>query len=361
MIETQAFKKWFGKSVAKSKGKPIPLYHGSHKFFTSIDPGTFGRGHDAYGSGFYLTTDPGNAKSYGSNVLKVYARIEKPMTPEMTKPLTRIQIQRLIVSAPDYKDSLSNFGDWSYYGLARVMKETIDQYDELPAYDAFQVIQNDFWKSEIAKFLKTMIKVTGYDGVVVNATNDIQYYIVFTPNQVKLTSNDGTWSKEDDDMRRNPVRKNPTPPAKLVLNSYNDEDDDGSNEKDVDAVWKIQSTSGIRITRGKSLVVIAKIGRKVVGGGFYGVSPGYGVGSPAEASFDIVVDEKQRGKGIGEALTKYLVKLYKQDTKCYDDDIALNLEVVNPIMYKVLDKFGYVMVKEYGKVYYRDPEAPEIK
>ena len=205
--ETQAFKKWFGKSVVKSNGKPIVLYHGSKAVFNAIDPETFGKGNDSYGSGFYLTDDIDSAKAYGQNVIKVYARIEKPITPDMKKSLTKLQIQNLITSAPDYRESLENFGDVSYYGFLRVLREAVDTYADIPVYDSFQTIQRDFWRNDAGKFLKTMIKVTGYDGVVINLTPDKNFYVIFTPNQAKFVNNEGTWSTKDDDMRKNPKRK----------------------------------------------------------------------------------------------------------------------------------------------------------
>jgi ribosomal protein S18 acetylase RimI-like enzyme len=145
---------------------------------------------------------------------------------------------------------------------------------------------------------------------------------------------------------------NPAPPASLRLEFIDKEDMDDKEARWVDKLEKLFSEAKIGVSRFHDKCLIAKIGNKLVGGGFYGLRPG----RPQTASFDIVVDPKVRGKGIGEALINKFLRLYQDDARTLGDDVMLMVEVVNPIVEKVLDRKGYLRVEEGGRVYYLDPE-----
>lgn len=208
------FKEWFGKSRLRTKaGDPIVMYHGSHHAFDRIDPSTFGRGNDQYGAGFYLSNTESDARGYGPHVIKVFARIEKPLS--RFKPLTARQIQALITSAPDYKESLNDYDDVERLGVWRVLNKVVDLHLKMPAFDAVQAIQNDFYGGRgssgvrdqwAAKYLKIVHKVTGYDGVIEDMGNGKIWAAIWFPNQAKYIGNT-TFSNEDDDMRKNPRKR----------------------------------------------------------------------------------------------------------------------------------------------------------
>jgi GNAT superfamily N-acetyltransferase len=120
----------------------------------------------------------------------------------------------------------------------------------------------------------------------------------------------------------------------------------------VDKLDKLFTEAKIRVYYFHDKCLIAKIGNKLVGGGYYGLGPG----SPQRASFDIVVDPEVRGKGIGEALIDQFLLMYRDDKDEWEDEVMLEVEVVNPIVEKVLDRKGYLRVEEFGKVYYLDPK-----
>lgn len=74
---------WFsGSVVVDDLGAPRVLYHGTKAAITEFEPSCGGE----YGSGIYLTDDPGAAWAYaerahgdsGQNILPVYARIKNP-------------------------------------------------------------------------------------------------------------------------------------------------------------------------------------------------------------------------------------------------------------------------------------------
>ena len=145
---------------------------------------------------------------------------------------------------------------------------------------------------------------------------------------------------------------NPAPPASLRLEFINTEDMDDKEARWVDKLEKLFSEAKIGVSRFHDKCLIAKIGNKLVGGGFYGLR----LGRPQTASFDIVVDPKVRGKGIGEALIDEFLQIYEDDRNTWEDEVMLRVEVVNPIVEKVLDRKGYLRVEEGGRVYYLDPE-----
>lgn len=204
---TTAFKKWFGKSKVKTKdGAPLPMHHGSNSQFFKIDTKTWGKGNDQDGPGFYLTSNAENTQAYGNHRIDVYARVEKPLVKGTNKKLTPAQVQALIKASPDYAENIENWGDISYLGEARVLRDAVAAYGRNDAFNAIQSIYNDFWGDPVA-YLKAVTRITGYDGVWHQITPKDLHIVVWSPNQVKFVSNDGAWSREDDDMRKNPRRR----------------------------------------------------------------------------------------------------------------------------------------------------------
>nr|DAL44566.1 MAG TPA_asm: PolyVal ADP-Ribosyltransferase [Caudoviricetes sp.] len=79
--ESEEFKTWFGNSVVRNEdGSPKVVYHGTNGGeFWEFDWGHTQRA-DAgwYGRGHYFATGKGEAEAYGSRVLPVYLKIERP-------------------------------------------------------------------------------------------------------------------------------------------------------------------------------------------------------------------------------------------------------------------------------------------
>lgn len=146
--------------------------------------------------------------------------------------------------------------------------------------------------------------------------------------------------------------RNPAPPANLfIMPVYEDE----TSQKLIDAAWNLVPKSGIRITKGKELMFIAQIGRKVVGAGFYLVDTLFNVRDAQGFDCDVIVDEKYAGKGIGEALVKELLQAYRSEKRHRDEPVLLNINVINPIMEKVLIRLGYTKHEEHRAIFFRDP------
>lgn len=136
-----AFRRWFGKGtegVTSRDGKPITLYHGTdNPIFNQWDEARSGKasGHPTAGLGFFMTADKGAAARYGSHLLELNARINKPYY--MTDAdLTQIE---------------------SVQDATRFRKKLLAQ---------------------------------GYDGAVVTAPGSAPYVIALESKQVKYTTND---------------------------------------------------------------------------------------------------------------------------------------------------------------------------
>jgi len=193
------FWKWFKNSKAvDAKGRPLVVYHGTHADIDQIDTTKYGKGLDQYGSGFYTTTlykfaDSYADKEYG-NVLPLYIRITNPV-PE-NRSLTRLQIYKLIVTSPNYEESLYNYGDWEYYGKTRVTNEAVDLIfkSKYNALEALNVISNDFWSGNEGQFVIQVNKVCKYDGVIQHFDEGI-HFVTWMPDQVKSVFNKGTFGK----------------------------------------------------------------------------------------------------------------------------------------------------------------------
>jgi hypothetical protein len=84
------------------------------------------------------------------------------------RPLTRLQIKKIILKAPDLDDALSNFGDVSYEGMPKVLNHAVELISG--GYDVVEQI-NMLWRDiyhrdDLKYFASVIKKVTGYDGII---------------------------------------------------------------------------------------------------------------------------------------------------------------------------------------------------
>jgi len=77
-VESEAFKKWFGKSkVVDADGKPLVVYHGTVSDFTKFDRQKANPESD-FGAGFYFTNTPGDvAENYAGEGPDLQSKIER--------------------------------------------------------------------------------------------------------------------------------------------------------------------------------------------------------------------------------------------------------------------------------------------
>lgn len=155
-------------------------YHGTPNDFETFDQSWLGNGTDQLGSGHYFTSRIETAKGYAlkgkdgetvdaGHLLTAVLDIRKPL-PEFA-PVSRRQIEQVIRAAPDFAETMRNFGDIDHYGMARIMRETVDVYEGMnldPEDNTLQMlfcISNDFYRDHPAEFLAVFSRVTGYDGL----------------------------------------------------------------------------------------------------------------------------------------------------------------------------------------------------
>lgn len=106
-----------------------------------------------------------------------------------------------------------------------------------------------------------------------------------------------------------------------------------------DDLNRLEIESGLYIKSYKELNILALRNGKVIGALYGGIR-----GDTFE--FDIIVDKKERGKGIGAKLTDFGIEEYK----AYRDveDYKLELDVVNPDMVHFLLKKGFQKKTQYS-------------
>jgi hypothetical protein len=149
--DSEAFKKWFDGSVAKTKsGEPVSFFHGSPNRFTVFEdrPGE-STTHTASGLGHFFTMDRDYANSYAKdsgNVIEAYLQMKKP-----------------------YKMSL----------------------DEA---QSFETVTDSIIK-------KRKLRLRGYDSIIIPVPGASPLISVFSSGQVKSVANRGTWDGSNPDIR----------------------------------------------------------------------------------------------------------------------------------------------------------------
>lgn len=200
--ETEAFKKWFGKSkVLDKNGKALRVYHGTTRSFNEFDPTFLGTGNDENGVGFYFTDNPTWTHSYaageGGHTVPVYLKIQKPIYWERQPEITASQISKLMFHAGNKRVAQymrDNF-DVDYMGLEAAKREYRSYMEGVDLLSASFSIFNELYEGTPKQkdFAQIFKDVTGYDGVIVKRAQGTNY-VVFSPTQIKSAiGNKGTF------------------------------------------------------------------------------------------------------------------------------------------------------------------------
>jgi GNAT superfamily N-acetyltransferase len=118
------------------------------------------------------------------------------------------------------------------------------------------------------------------------------------------------------------------------FNESYDEEETEENELDYQDAYHLADECRVGILRDKKLYTVAIEDNKIIGALF--VSEYF---YNNEFSFDVVVDESYRNRGIGNKLTDYALDLFNE-MKHDDLELKLNIEVVSPVMRSLLEKKG---------------------
>jgi hypothetical protein len=199
------FYNWFGDSkVVDEQGRPLVVYHGTNKEFDSFDKKLLGTTTLAYSArqGFFFTDSEDVANSYGD-----YAAIYQPIN-ELRKK----------------QEMAERWGDWDTVDELTIKIEELDRKISqtpanergqkiypvyLKAEDVLEYDAKDEYFSDIGDEINDVLlkaKKQGKDGVVLKNLKDqplvfdeksSNHFVVFEPNQIKSTSNRGTYSESD--------------------------------------------------------------------------------------------------------------------------------------------------------------------
>jgi len=207
--------RFFKDSVARnSEGKLLEVHHGSSKDFDSFDPELIGKGNDAWGGGFYFTTEKWTADSYSGRVdgsREFYLAVTNPIRVDgresmsmMDVELTPEQNRQIILAHPDLQlqpdemDERSNplanysaeFWDRKHHTPEQLRSMANRVYEKYFS-DANWVHIEDFYGRDYGpEFIQAVSKVTGHDGVEIDfGPEDGKFFVAWNPEQIKLSSN----------------------------------------------------------------------------------------------------------------------------------------------------------------------------
>ena len=209
ITENENFMKWFGDSkVVDSEGKPLVAYHGTRNMdFDTFDKSRIGSTGRYAGSGFNFAISEGAANMYkgrDGRIMPVYLRAESPISDtELT--LTRKQIADALRKIDDGIDNNDSTAASLYYGktyedsLRGAVDFLMGLSNDADVYSSISMNGND--EAVISAF-----EDLGYDSVIWHEENDgvktdnMQYVVVFEPNQIKSINNNGQFSRTNDNI-----------------------------------------------------------------------------------------------------------------------------------------------------------------
>ncbi len=192
--DTSAFKKWFGDSkVVDAQGKPMVMYHGTDKDFSSFKPkaGMIFLSPKADFAADYTTSSLETLDKNGGspNVMPVYVKAENAFDFENPSHIAALEA---------YEKS-NRYTDRSISYLLGDMKR-------------------GWWEAMEDSKAQAAVKALGHDGFHL-VENGVKNLAVFEPTQIKsATGNNGNFDGNNPDIRYNRAPAKPSPaPAGLVL------------------------------------------------------------------------------------------------------------------------------------------------
>jgi hypothetical protein len=168
-------KSWFGRSVVTKGGKPLLVYHSSHRephFVERKDKGTF-------------FSEKPRTKEFGGHITPAYLKIENPYSGTMQDieavmgELTDKQAQRVLLEESGY-DVKTDYGSvW----------EELPNGDEDPRVALADTLEADItavWQNRV---IMQAIRNAGFDGVIANDPfGGSTEYLVFSPSQIRVAA-----------------------------------------------------------------------------------------------------------------------------------------------------------------------------
>ena len=206
---------FFKSSVARdSNGQLLEVHHGSSKDFDSFDPALIGKGNDAWGGGFYFTTEKWTADSYSGRrdgSREFYLAITNPIRVDgvesmsmMDVELTPEQNRQIILAHPDLQlqpdemDERSNplanyspeFWDRKHHTPEQLRSMANRVYEKYFSGANWVHIEDFYGREYGREFIEAVSNATGHDGVEVDfGPEEGKFFVAWNPEQIKLSSN----------------------------------------------------------------------------------------------------------------------------------------------------------------------------
>ena len=160
------FYNWFNDSkVVDKQGRPLVVYHGTKAKFDKFNLGFENEGR-MLGNGVYLTNSVDKSNKYGNILMKPYVSLQNPLNINSENALK--------ILAKEFKLAKKDVQGWfNYYSgdIQATLNRLFREYD-----------------------LTNKAKEKGYDGIIYNNGLEI---VAFSPNQIKSTSNRGTFLESE--------------------------------------------------------------------------------------------------------------------------------------------------------------------
>ena len=210
VTKTQQFKRWFGdwenhpkaaSKVVNTDGTPKVVYHGTNADFWTFSLANRGKNGEKLGVGYYFVDNKSSAERYGDRVIEAYLDIKKPASAEVME-ISRKDWEKFLDFAIEHRDEYID-GEWKGNEINKEYELTDYDYGSNDA-ELIKGFLNGIAagnKDVTEAYLEMLKDSTGYDGIAYN-TDNTDYYVAFTPEQIKsATDNIGTFDKDNKDIR----------------------------------------------------------------------------------------------------------------------------------------------------------------
>lgn len=210
VTKTQQFKRWFGdwenhpkaaSKVVNTDGTPKVVYHGTNADFWTFSLANRGKNGEKLGVGYYFVDNKSSAERYGDRVIEAYLDIKKPASAEEME-ISRKDWEKFLDFAIEHRDEYID-GEWKGNDINKEYELTDFDYGSNDA-ELIKGFLNGIAagsKDVTEAYLEMLKDSTGYDGIAYN-TDNTDYYVAFTPEQIKsATDNIGTFDKDNKDIR----------------------------------------------------------------------------------------------------------------------------------------------------------------
>ena len=194
------FKSQPSSKVVNADGSPKVVYHGTNADFWTFSLANRGKNGEKLGVGYYFVDNKSSAERYGDRVVEAYLDIKKPASAEVME-ISRKDWEKFLDFAIEHRDEYIE-GEWKGNDINKEYELTDFDYGSNDA-ELIKGFLNGIAagnKDVTEAYLEMLKDSTGYGGIAYN-TDNTDYYVAFTPNQIKSADNLGTFDKSKGDIR----------------------------------------------------------------------------------------------------------------------------------------------------------------